>query len=426
MSILDFLDDPTSLGRLFGVADANGMAAPPVLPGPSFDQRFQPAAGLPPASSVMLPATAPVPPPAPGNPGENEALAWGNPGGQTPNVPLPRPRPAGFDAMAQAAAEPPYPSGELAMNPTTRPLAATGVPVAPPGPAMTSPMAAAPGMPPGGGAAAAPEIAGGGGFLSQAFGLSPQQRTNLRSMFAGLGHGLSAVGGLRPGASGAQAFAAGAGGALTGTTADQEKQQQLLFNNSSTAFKDLLAANESGDRHAINRARTNYYDAITQSIQSGRGRYGTSGSNAWQNTPYGRMLQVEKLANDYQTRQQQILQRRWQLNGTDPAQQEKELHDLQTRVDQFRQRLYKGAGISQTDAQKLQNMGLTADNPFDTTGMTVEQFHAQVPMGAWYKANGKVYQRTVPPPGSGDTHPNSAAGSAAFSVPERDLLQDAA
>jgi hypothetical protein len=41
-------------------------------------------------------------------------------------------------------------------------------------------------------------------------------------------------------------------------------------------------------------------------------------------------------------------------------------------------------------------------DPFDVTTMTREQFHATVPMGAYYRGNdGHFYKRTKPPPGQG-------------------------
>jgi hypothetical protein len=41
-------------------------------------------------------------------------------------------------------------------------------------------------------------------------------------------------------------------------------------------------------------------------------------------------------------------------------------------------------------------------DPFDVRSMMVEQFHALVPIGAYYRgADGQVYRRTKPPPGQG-------------------------
>src|SRR5262249_25772478 len=96
-----------------------------------------------------------------------------------------------------------------------------------------------------------------------------------------------------------------------------------------------------------------------------------------------------------------ILQKRWTLNGSTKEEQQSDLEQLQKNVNEYRARLYKQAGIDHKQAERIRSWGETSDNPFDTKGMTLDQFHQQVPMGAWFKdQNGIVRQRTVPPPGS--------------------------
>src|SRR5215475_11422694 len=80
--------------------------------------------------------------------------------------------------------------------------------------------------------------------------------------------GLSAVGRMPPGSFGGTNFAAGMGGALQGgevarTAADARARADKndLFNQSSTAFKDMLAAQAAKDRRALAQAHARYYDA---------------------------------------------------------------------------------------------------------------------------------------------------------------------
>ena len=250
-------------------------------------------------------------------------------------------------------------------------------------------------------------------YANGAFGNPPAQpgqlpnmqnaRANMLTNFrAGLGKGLTNVGNVRPGTPAAGAFAAGAGGGLTGGLAQANAQQQqllqmknTLFYQSSTAFRDMLAAQQADNQEAYRKAQAQYLQARSTSIG-----LGGTGTNAWQNTQYGKTIQVENEAQKYEKGQQIILQKRWQMNGTTPDEQQNDLDRLQTNVEAYRQRLYKQAGVDPNQAEKLKTMGTTSDNPFDTKGMTLNQFNSQVPMGAWFTdQNGVVRQRTVPPPG---------------------------
>jgi hypothetical protein len=247
--------------------------------------------------------------------------------------------------------------------------------------------------------------------FASSFAVSPNNPQNSWQPFmAGLGKGLSAVGQMRPGATPGAAFAGGMGGALQGGVAAKQAQQTQLFNQSSTAFKDMLAAKNADNTEAYRQAKGEYLKARAQSLMTG----GTAnGSRAWQNTPYGKTIQVENEAQKYEKGQQILLQKRWQMNGATLEQQQKDLDDLQQRTDAYRQRLYKSTGVDPKQGQKLIDMGTSQDNPFDTKGMTLDHFNQMVPMGGWYKdQNGDIRQRTVPPPTPGGSKAPAASSSA--------------
>jgi hypothetical protein len=344
--------------------NAGSPSGPP--PGPSPNWQSGQVYGDPSLMAApQAPGATPAPAVAPPAPGGAPPLPYQNVGGLPPNAP-----------------PPPGPPLNIAPQ-----LGATPVATPPPGAMVAPPPTAA------GGLARQLGIAPPGG--------PPTWETALATGMAGLGRGLSAVGAARPGASGAQMFAAGAGGALQGGTAFQQQQQAQqrqakldAFNMSSGYFKDMIAAKQEENMEAYRQAQAKFLGARATNIQNG----GT-GTNAWQNTPYGKTIQVENEAQKYEKGQQIILQKRWALNGTSPDQQQADIDQLQKNVDGYRQRLYKTAGINPDDAQKLKDMGTSPDNAFDTKGMTLQQFNDQVPMSGWYKdQNGVVRQRTVPPP----------------------------
>lgn len=220
---------------------------------------------------------------------------------------------------------------------------------------------------------------------------------------AALGKGLSTVGGNTA----AGAFARGMGGALQGGTQYTQQQRAQNFNMASGYFKDMLAAKNADDVEGYRRAQAAYLNSRASAIQLGGG----TGSGAWQNTNYGKTIQIENEAQKYEKGQQIILQKQWQLNGASPDQQQTDLDNLQKKVDGYRQRLYKSAGIDPSEGQKNLQYGTSQDTPFPTKGMTLDQFNEQVPMGAWFTdQNGDVRQRTVAP--------NSGAGSVSGTAAE--------
>lgn len=396
-SILDLFSDG-NWRQLLGMEQANATERPPIPPPQmrpqvGFNlQEAPPQPGAPPPFSGPAPLNGPFNsgPEMPGMDRFQVAPPMFGPGapnmGDAPpqaSFPLPPPDAGHLPPNAQPAVGGPPP-----------PMMPPGQLQAPPAP-MPPPQAMMSG--------AAPPAAGANGNLAASLGIDPNR---LRSAMAGIGKGMSAVGNMRPGASGGASFAAGLGGGLQGSEAQTQTQEERerqkkndLFNQSSIAFKDVLAAKNSDSAEAYKQAQSKYLAARAASLSQMTA--GGRASNAWQNTPYGKVIGVENEAQKFEKGQQIILQKRWTLNGATPEQQQEDLDRLQKSTDAYRKRLYKSSGIDPDQAEKLKTMGESQSNPFDTKGMTVEQFHQQVPMGGWFKdQNGVVRQRTVAPPGS--------------------------
>lgn len=397
----------------------------------TFDQRY--AAGGPINAPAIDPNQVPMPQPRPALPGPidpasggfspsgavdgnaltpNPAVDWtsmpniagGRNGSPDPYTSVPiagAPQPGGPSLISPAAAAPAANLPPQQRQTVPDILASVGPPVAsapPPGAPLNI-------LPPnqGGGAPAATDS------LSHTLGATPPPinpslyRPNPAGTFmAGLGKGLSTVQGNTAGG----AFARGAGGAITGGSQYNEQQKTQLFNQSSTAFKDMLAARNQDDVEGYRRAQAAYLNSRAQAIQLGGG----TGSGAWQNTPYGKTISIENEAQKYEKGQQILLQKRWTLNGTSPDQQQADLDNLQKQTDAYRQRLYKSAGIDPKQGANMMKYGTSSDNPFPTKGMTIDQFNEQVPMGAWYlDQNGTPRQRTVGPSSGANAQPQSAS-----------------
>lgn len=400
--ILDYLENGWQ--SILGMPGSSGQSpgVPPQIFGAPPSNSFSPS-GLMDGGTMLAPGNPTgAPPTQPPNPQQNYNLAQGGfptntqgadpnapfpngatalPGGPSPNVPLPTPQPASapIPGYPPDVSKPPL---DIRPDPNQFLPPNSGV-------ATTLP----PQVPPQNFNGAPPTSTG---SLEGALGISP---TTIKTALAGLGQGLSAVGKMRPGTPGGQAFAAGAGGALEGV----DKADNQLFNQSSVAFRNMLAAQSQNDTEAYRRAQGDYLMSRANAIKLG----GTS-SSAWQNTPYGRMIQVENEAQKYEKGQQILLQKRWQMNGSTPEQQQKDIDDLQKRTDAYRTKLYQSAGVDPKQGGAMKNWGTAPETPFETKGMTLDQFNSQVPMGAWFKdQNGAVRQRTVPPGGFGAPQSNN-------------------
>jgi hypothetical protein len=417
--ILDVLDNPDLLSNLLGVSSANAATpsgqpqqppppppqsvmsgAPPYSPSSAIGtmsgndavaQRFPQAGGMPPVNNALADAA---------------GALRNTPTVAQPPVPMPRPRPPGADAAMQPG---------------------TDAPPLPP-PTTVGPAPGAPPMPPPSAMADAPATTGSGGGLASAFGLPSQYeglmrkhlletldptRSAISQGLAGLGKGLTAVGAQRPGASGAAAFAAGAGGALEGGNAQENAQQNQqrqelndMFNGTSKAFNDLVAAKKLGNEDILTQAHANYYNSLAAMRANGIGRNG-----AWQNTDYGKAANLETMLDKWENSQRLTLQAKWKqdaLTGGTPD-VAGDLANLQKQKEAERTRRATALGIH----PDTHLSGVDKQHSFDYDTMSPQQY-LQVPDGAWIKKkdpgnpkadkDGYVYQQrdwlsTPPHPG---------------------------
>lgn len=411
MSVLDYLTN--NWQQILGMGGSTPQAP---LPGP-----------IPPAQAGFSPSGAvdgnalgadwnSFPNVAGGGPTGPSGTAWnsmaanaGNPFAASGALPPPGATPS--PSLVSSAAAAPGANLPLQQRQSVPDILASVGPPIPPGPPMSL-------APPNPGAGATPMAPNGGAQpdgLSRTLGatLNPSlyKPSPMGGFLASLGGGLSTV----QGNTGAGAFARGMGGALTKGNQYTQQQQTQLFNQSSAAFKDMLAARNQDDVEWYRRAQAAYLNSRAQAIQLNGG----TGKPAYQNDPFWKSMKVEDTVQKYQDTQKQILLKQWSMNGTSPEQQQADLDNLQKKVDSFRQNAYKTYGMTPADGQKQLTMGqeppTTADgkanpkfNPFPTKGMTQEDFDAKVPLGGWYlDQNGTPRQRTVAPNGDPSSSPGA-------------------
>lgn len=418
--ILDMFDSPQLLSQLLGGSMAEGSMMPgnvqpppqpPMNGGIGSDAGQSPGAPQPTGAMPMPPQRPPeapyptkpdyVQPPGPGP--QPDFAAAGNGIPTAPPIP-PEGQPPAPPQTATLPMPPPRPQVALPPGATPTTGQAPGPPLPPqrpaPGVNLGAPSGAAPApRPPASEFANPPQGANTGGGLTGAFGLN---RPALQIGLAGLGKGLSAVGAQPLGASKGQAFAAGAGGALTGANEQTNKH----FDQLSTTFKDVLAAKANGDNADYKKAQANWLTARAQSLTAMTAN-GGKGSNAWQNTPLGQVAVIEQRVAAYDGPRRKSIDAAVRSGALSQDDAKKQYEALDKQVEGFRSNMYKSSGLDPSKAEKMRSAGEKADNPIDTKGMSLEQFHAQVPLGGWFTdQNGKVRQRTVPPPGSQSRAPS--------------------
>ena len=234
---------------------------------------------------------------------------------------------------------------------------------------------------------------------------------------AGLGRGLSTIGGN----TGLGAFARGAGGSLTGGVNELNAQQGQLraaqndfYAHGSTALRDMLAADAAQNTSFVNKARANLYNSRAAQYAAGVG----SGTGAYQNDPYWKTMNIEKMASQLQIKQM------WQLNqearqfNWDEDRVAKEKAQINTDISQYKNNLFAEAGIDPDRAEKLKTMGIEPPqkdgkpnpnfNPFDSRKMSMDQWNAKVLKDHWYlDQNGEPKQRTI---GPGEEYTDSKTG----------------
>jgi hypothetical protein len=293
-----------------------------------------------------------------------------------PRPPMPPPAPPGMPVKAppmnaqpgQVAGGPPLPG--MNMNATRTQVPGPPMSLAPQGPTPPPPPPAQPNTP-----YAIPET-------------RPIDKG--RQFAAGLGAGLSKIQGPGKFAS----FARGAGQGLEGAeknnqeqTKDNRAAQGQHFNQLSTSFRDMMFAQQQGNMEVYRAAQAKYLNARAASLANG-----TGGS--------------KDAVNKAETRIQAFdTARRKSIDGmvTHGQWTEEQAAAAYKKLEQdtanFREQTYKAFGLDPQKVKEELLRGSTQAQPIDARTMTPDQFHSQVPMGAWFQDKNGVHQRTKGPPG---------------------------
>jgi hypothetical protein len=367
MGFLDMFDNPDIMSTLMGGLPSSMATAPPAAPPP------QPQPGLssptvpgPPMeqnTGLNVPDQTPPQPPMGGGPmagtgitppvgGPGQAAAAGAPArGLAPLAPLPGPvggaaGPTGPGTIpTNVGPIQPPPQGPLNIQPALRP-----------------PPSAYAERPP------LTHLAD----LAAALGISKQQRIGnaITAGMAGLGKGLTAVGQARPGASGAQMFAAGAGGGLSGGIEEVDRQQKQRMAERKQFFDETIASNNEWLKNKTFPYNIMHLQASTNYL-NGNGRNGTGNSNAWQMSDIGRMHLAQTDANAQFGREQQALKLKMQMYkdaGEEVPQEDiAELKGLKNRQQEILKEKYDYYKVNPKTAKG------TAENPIDVSKMGAQQ-----------------------------------------------------
>jgi hypothetical protein len=217
---------------------------------------------------------------------------------------------------------------------------------------------------------------------------------------------------------GLAAFAGSAGAAMEGgikhgqhEDEQQMKRNQQQFSQVSTAYNDLLKAQAAGDTSKVKQATARWFDVRAKQAEAGGG-----GTNAWQNTPYGRAVRVIRDVQAENAEAMKTMREQWKLNGTPEAQQQQQLAQHQAKMQARAAEIAQHYGLNWQQAQQLGTMGLEPPkikgpdgkdipnpkfNPFDVRGMTEDHFKSVVPKGGFYRdIDGQVYERKYDVPKS--------------------------
>jgi hypothetical protein len=338
---------------------------------------------LPGATPPAAPPTPSAPPAAspPVNPATTD-LSGGMQGGgpaPAPAVPLPMARPAGAPGSAPGATMPP------AAAPTT----GAPMPITPPAPNPDSGPAAPP---------VESYKLGDQTALGRSLGIDPNSN-GFRSAMAGLGEGLTAAGNSK-GKSAGQAFAAGAGGSLTGAT----KQDSAQYDQRLKALQLAVNAQSAGDKAAYNK---NYAEYLKGKLANDEKNATPGGkkSSAWNKPDSQKFIDAQNaLSKDPDIRASQKILEAAVAGGNGPLNQPRidAAQAAHTALVQQKQQMYlAGVGLSQAKIQfNAQNPPGTTQNPHIIVGdekAAREQFDTYVKPGQAYRnpRDGKIYIRKV-------------------------------
>jgi hypothetical protein len=385
--LLDWLTDGigSSMGSAAGQGEtgmgAGGMAA---LTPPAPDAPSPPTPAIPPAPAPSIdPSTTDVP----------GAMQ----GGGAPPVPMPQPRPVG------APSAPTAPAG---------PASTAGAPlnITPPAPNPDSSPAAPPIKP----ASTSSFKFGDQTALGRSLGIDPNSN-GFKSAMAGLGEGLTAAGNSK-GKSAGQAFAAGAGGSLTGAT----KQDSTQYDQRLKALQLAVNAQQAGDKAAYNK---NYAEYLKGKLASEDAKAaGSSKSGSWNKPDSQKFIDAQNaLSKDPDIRASQKMLEAAVAGGNGPLNQPRidAAQAAHTALVQQKQQMYlAGVGLNPAQIQaNIQNPPGTPQNPHVVNSKA--DFDTYVKPGQAYKnpSDGKIYIRKVGDHMDDDAPDQQTPAAAAPSAP---------
>jgi hypothetical protein len=345
--------------------------------------------GSAPLSPDELPSGAPPAPPTPAvpaapsppvNPATTDLSGGMQGGGPAPAVPLPQPRPA--------AANGPPPG--VALPPAAAPAAGAPMQITPPAPNPDSSPAAPP---------VTPYRLGDQTALGRALGINPNDpnNNNFRSAMAGLGEGLTAAGNSK-GKSAGQAFASGAGGAITGAS----KQDNTAYDQRLKSLTLAVQAQSANDKAAYNK---NYAEYLKGKLASDDAKAAGGKSGSWNKPDSQKFIDAQNaMAKDPDIRASQKILEAVVAGGNGPLNQPRidAAQAAHTALVQQKQKMYlAGVGLNPAQIQaNIQNPPGTTQNPHIIVGdekAAREQFDTYVKPGQAYKnpRDGKIYIRKV-------------------------------
>jgi hypothetical protein len=370
--LLDWLTD--GIGSQMGSSNApmvsatNNYVSPgsaPLSPDEQPQATAAPRAAPPAPPAPLTAAVTPTPGP-PAGPSTTDGTGAMQ-GGGAPPVPMPQPRPAGASV---APAAPVTPTAGAPLN------------ITPPAPNPDSSPAAPPIKP----ASTSSFKFGDQTALGRSLGIDPNSN-GFRSAMAGLGEGLTAAGNSK-GKSAGQAFAAGAGGSLTGAT----KQDSTQYDQRLKALQLAVNAKQADNKAEYDKNYAKYLIGKNAADEA-KTAAGGGKSGSWNKPDSQKFIDAQNaMAKDPDIRASQKILEAAVAGGNGPLNQPRinAAQAAHTALVQQKQKMYlAGVGLNPAQIQaNIQNPPGTTQNPHIIVGdekAAREQFDTYVKPGQAYK-----------------------------------------
>jgi hypothetical protein len=155
-----------------------------------------------------------------------------------------------------------------------------------------------------------------------------------------------------------------------------DDQKRELFNQSSTAFRDMILARTTDNQEMYRNAQAQWLLArAKQQMVNG-------GSKAMLNTPEGKVAYIENETLRMRDQYRKSAEARAKAAG-EPLDEA----DVDKRADAYRRGLYRQFKLDPDEGKKMLDRGMSPENAFPN--MSVGEFHLRVPKGAYYDSGEK-------------------------------------